>query len=144
MNIFLDFDGTVVEHEYPKIGRCNYGSIEVIKKLQDAGHRIILNTYRIECEGTHFDDALSVLNDDYWMLLRRQTRMDEFEMTPITEWCETKRHPHAWDWETMLSTTDIYIDDIAYGIPLKPACMTTGMMVDWDVLDSQFKEYGIY
>jgi hypothetical protein len=29
MVIYLDFDGTVVEFSYPKIGRCNFGCIEV-------------------------------------------------------------------------------------------------------------------
>ena len=47
MNIFLDFDGTVVEHKYPAIGKYNQGAFDVVKKLIDAGHNIILNTYRV-------------------------------------------------------------------------------------------------
>ena len=42
--IYLDFDGTCVEHRYPEIGKYNFGAIEVIEKLQQAGHNIILNT----------------------------------------------------------------------------------------------------
>ena len=48
MTIQLDFDGTVVEHLYPEIGRENFGCMPIIKKLQDAGHTIVLNTYRAD------------------------------------------------------------------------------------------------
>ena len=50
MQIFLDFDGTVVEHYYPLIGAYNPGCKEVISKLQQAGHEVILNTYRVEID----------------------------------------------------------------------------------------------
>ena len=38
MQIFLDFDGRVVEHYYPLIGAYNPGCKEVISKLQKAVH----------------------------------------------------------------------------------------------------------
>ena len=37
MQIFLDFDGAVVEHYYPLIGFNNPGAKEVISKIQCAG-----------------------------------------------------------------------------------------------------------
>ncbi|MCB0482475.1 MAG: hydrolase [Flavobacteriales bacterium] len=46
MRIAVDFDGTIVEHEYPKIGKPISGAIEALLKFQDAGHDIILWTYR--------------------------------------------------------------------------------------------------
>ena len=57
MNIYLDFDGTVVEHDYPEIGKLNPGALEVIKKLQDAGHTIILNTMRVEFNDGTLEEA---------------------------------------------------------------------------------------
>ena len=49
MQIFLVFDGKVVEH-YPLIGAYNPCCKEVISKLQQAGHDEILNTYRVEID----------------------------------------------------------------------------------------------
>ncbi len=46
MLISIDFDGTIVEHAFPKIGEPLPKAFEVLKKLQEAGHRLILNTCR--------------------------------------------------------------------------------------------------
>jgi hydroxymethylpyrimidine pyrophosphatase-like HAD family hydrolase len=50
MKIAVDFDGTIVEHRYPKIGRALPFAIEVLKALQKKGHLIILWTYRTDVE----------------------------------------------------------------------------------------------
>jgi hydroxymethylpyrimidine pyrophosphatase-like HAD family hydrolase len=50
MKIAVDFDGTIVEHKYPKIGRPLPFAIEVLKALQKKGHQIILWTYRSDFE----------------------------------------------------------------------------------------------
>lgn len=57
MKIYLDFDGTVVEHAYPRIGRDNFGCVEIIRRLQDAGHEIVLNTYRADCANGSLEAA---------------------------------------------------------------------------------------
>jgi hydroxymethylpyrimidine pyrophosphatase-like HAD family hydrolase len=44
--IAIDFDGTIVEEAYPKIGKPMLFAIETIHKLQAEGHRLILWTYR--------------------------------------------------------------------------------------------------
>lgn len=44
--IAIDFDGTIVEDAYPKIGKPMIFAFETIKKLQSEGHRLILWTYR--------------------------------------------------------------------------------------------------
>ena len=44
--IAVDFDGTIVEDSYPKVGKAKPFAIETIKMLQNDGHRIILWTYR--------------------------------------------------------------------------------------------------
>lgn len=46
MNIAVDFDGTIVTHEYPKIGRERPFAIATLKKLQEDGHNLILWTVR--------------------------------------------------------------------------------------------------
>lgn len=46
MIIAVDFDGTIVEHRYPLIGKEKPFAIETLKKLQQEGHYIILWTVR--------------------------------------------------------------------------------------------------
>jgi len=50
MKIAVDFDGTIVEHKYPKIGRPFPFAIEVLRALQKKGHQIILWTFRSDLE----------------------------------------------------------------------------------------------
>jgi hydroxymethylpyrimidine pyrophosphatase-like HAD family hydrolase len=44
--VAIDFDGTIVEDAYPKVGKPMLFAFETIKKLQADGHRLILWTYR--------------------------------------------------------------------------------------------------
>jgi len=56
MIIAVDFDGTIVEHAYPKIGKPIPFAIEVLKKLQQEGrHTLLLWTVR---EGSLLDEAV--------------------------------------------------------------------------------------
>lgn len=44
--IAIDFDGTIVEDAYPKIGKPMIFAFDTMKRLQSEGHRLILWTYR--------------------------------------------------------------------------------------------------
>lgn len=44
--ISCDFDGTIVKHAFPNIGEPMENAFEVMKKLQEAGFGLILNTCR--------------------------------------------------------------------------------------------------
>ncbi len=44
--IAVDFDGTIVDDAYPKIGKTRIFAFETLKRLQQDGHRLILWTYR--------------------------------------------------------------------------------------------------
>lgn len=46
MIIAVDFDGTIVQHKYPKIGKEIPFAIKTLKLLQQKGHKLILWTYR--------------------------------------------------------------------------------------------------
>lgn len=46
MVLAIDFDGTIVEHKYPEIGKENLFAFETLKQLQKQGHKLILWTYR--------------------------------------------------------------------------------------------------
>ena len=55
MLIAVDFDGTIVEHKYPKIGKERPFATATLKKLIEDGHRLILWTVR---EGRLLDEAV--------------------------------------------------------------------------------------
>ena len=44
--IAVDFDGTIVEDKYPKIGAPQLFAFETLKKIQEKGHRLVLWTVR--------------------------------------------------------------------------------------------------
>ncbi|PKQ43781.1 BT0820 family HAD-type phosphatase [Confluentibacter flavum] len=54
--IAVDFDGTIVEDAYPKIGKPILFAFETLQKLQKEGHRLILWTYR---SGDKLDEAVA-------------------------------------------------------------------------------------
>lgn len=56
MTIAVDFDGTIVEHKYPEIGKEKPFAIQTLRTLQQEGNRIILFTSR---EGELLDDAVA-------------------------------------------------------------------------------------
>lgn len=56
MVIAVDFDGTIVEHEYPKIGRPIPFAIETLLQLQKDGHTLILWTVR---DGSLLQEAIN-------------------------------------------------------------------------------------
>ena len=55
MVIAVDFDGTIVEHEYPEIGKEIPFATATLRKLMDDGHRLILWTVR---EGDLLEEAV--------------------------------------------------------------------------------------
>ena len=55
MVIAVDFDGTIVEHRYPSIGKELPFAIDTLRQLAAEGHRLILWTVR---EGQYLDEAV--------------------------------------------------------------------------------------
>lgn len=55
MVIAVDFDGTIVEHRYPQIGKELPFATPTLRRLQEDGHRLILWTVR---EGDLLQEAV--------------------------------------------------------------------------------------
>lgn len=91
--IAVDFDGTIVEHRYPSIGRIRPLAFETLSKLQAKGHRLILWSHRA---GQKLDDAVTFcLSHD------------------IEFYAVNKNYPEeVWDEnDSRKILADIYIDD---------------------------------
>lgn len=103
----------------------------MIKKLQEAGHDIILNTYRANCKDGTLETAIHYLNSSDKIL-------------PITKVENQKLEPHPWDWKYFKKNNLIFIDDICSYIPLKMPKNAAYDIVDWAKLEEEFLLHNIY
>jgi hypothetical protein len=106
MIIAVDFDGTIVEHEYPKIGKPIPFAIDVLKRLQNEDHHIIiLWTMR---EGELLQEAI-----------------DYCEKQGLTFYAHNRNHPEEEQNENIARkiAADIYIDD-----------RNIGGLFDWGII----------
>jgi hypothetical protein len=121
MIIAVDFDGTIVEHAYPKIGKPIPFAIDVLKKLQhEEHHLLILWTVR---EGNLLNDALVYC-----------------KRSGLEFYAVNKNYPEENPGiEPRKINADLYIDDKNIGgIPdwgLIYNLVKTGSNDDWDVND---------
>jgi hypothetical protein len=133
MKIYLDFDGTVVEHYFPEIGAENPHAIQVIARLQAAGHDLVLNTYRADIDQKHVQEALDYIHS-----------FEEIKQ-PIEKFLPEKLDPRAFDIEVAKESNQLYIDDIAEGIPMRRnIVLESGMMVDWMALEKILEDAGLF
>jgi hypothetical protein len=129
MRIYLDFDGTVVEHHFPAIGAENPNAIKVISMLQLAGHDLVLNTYRADIDLSYVHEALNFLN----------SHPNLFK--PIETFLPKKLDPKNFNLENAKACNQLYIDDVAKGIPMRRnEALEYGMMVDWVALEKLLKK----
>ena len=123
MYIAIDFDGTCVTHDYPRIGK-EIGATEVLKRLVEAGHKLILNTMRSDKE---LQDAVN------WF------KKNGIELYGVNE------NPTQKRWTNSPKVyAHMYIDDAALGCPLINAPeLSNRPFVDWDSIDLQLIQMGI-
>ncbi len=106
MTIAVDFDGTIVEHRYPEIGKEKPFAIQCLKQLQQEGNRLILWTSR---EGKLLEEAVVFCHErglDFYAVNSNQPDDALF------------KHPSA------KVIADVYIDDRNLG----------GIPDDWGAL----------
>ena len=110
MIIAIDFDGTVVTHEYPKVGR-DIGAVPVLKRLVENGHHLILFTMR--SPKAYLEDAIKWFYDRQIPLYAINTNPTQLRWTTSPK-----------------ALAELYIDDAGLGVPL---CYPDGEnpYVDW-------------
>ncbi len=95
--IGVDFDGTIVEHEYPAIGAAVPGAIETLRECVTRGADLILWTMR---SGDSLREAVAFLNDN-------GVKLFGVNENPETNWTTS---PKAY--------CHVYVDDAALGCPM--------------------------
>lgn len=117
--IALDFDGTVVTHEYPAVGR-DIGAEPVLKDLVAKGHKLVLNTMR---------SGASLRAAQQWFLER------EIPLYGVNA------NPSQHTWTTSPKVfAHIYIDDAALGCPLMVAPEIERPYVDWTAVSEMLEK----
>lgn len=118
--IGIDFDGTCVTHEYPRVGK-DIGAVPVLKKLTDSGHFLILNTMR---SGKELDDAAQWFIDN------------DIPLYGVNE------NPSQKSWTLSPKVyAHLYIDDAALGCPLRmDNAVSDRPFVDWKAVEEYLKD----
>lgn len=128
MVIGIDFDGTCVTHEFPKIGK-DIGAYEVLRDLVNQGHQLILFTMRSDIENPKADiDGEIHLNGGYYL----SEAVNWFKLNNIPLFgIQTNPTQHTWT-NSPKAYAHIYIDDAALGCPLKyDLNLSDRPFVDW-------------
>lgn len=117
--IAIDFDATVCTHRYPKIGREIPHCIEVLKKWQENGVGLILDTMR---SGKELEEAKKWLKD-------RGIKLYGVGKEP---------NQHKWT-DSNKCYAVLSVDDRNLGVPL---IVEDGERpyVDWETIDKKYSE----
>ncbi len=121
MIIAVDFDGTCVTHEYPKVGK-DIGAAPVLLRLIANRHQLILFTMR---SGNELDDAVKWFKENGIPLYG------------------INHNPSQREWTTSPKAyAQLYIDDAALGCPLIHPDPETLIRpyVDWIKVHAWLKE----
>lgn len=130
MIVAVDFDGTCVTHEFPRVGE-EIGAAEVLKELTDKGHKIILFTMRSHPNEINQNRTLdgNIINND-----TLQDAIDWFKKHDIPLF-GVNENPTQKDWSSSPKPyAHIYIDDAALGVPLKHDFLSDRPYVDWGIV----------
>lgn len=116
LTIAIDFDGTVVTHEFPNVGK-DIGAVPVLKRLVEEGHKLILFTMR---DGIYLQEAKAWFN--------------KYKITLYG----VQYNPTQANWTSSNKCfANLYIDDAALGAPLIFPEDGTRPYIDW----AQVEEY---
>lgn len=119
--VCLDFDGTCVVHEYPKIGEDVPNAVNVLRKLNENEVKIILWTIR---SGEFLQSAV-----------------DWFAEREITLWAVNKNPQQRFWSKSPKAYAPVYIDDAALGCPLKlPPDESRRPFADWFEIERLLEE----
>ena len=139
MEICIDFDGTCVTHEFPKVGK-DIGALPVLNKITDAGHNLILFTMRSDIEEVTSNDygihkqAGKYLTEAVNWFKENDIKLYGINVNPSqTSWTKS---PKAYG--------QLYIDDAALGCPLlySPE-ISDRPFVDWVKVEEMLKTIGV-
>jgi hypothetical protein len=114
MIIAVDFDGTLVRHDFPRIGAEAPGAFDVLRRLQAGGHQLILLTMRC---GRELQDAIAYCAErgiKFWAV-------------------NDNPDQHSWTASPKVYA-QLYIDDLSIGTPMADG------VVDWAKVETMLTD----
>lgn len=130
LEIAIDFDGTCVTHEFPKVGQ-DIGAAPVLKRLAASGHKLILYTMRSD-RLTGGDTGPSLIEDVTGAFLTDAVNWFADNNIPLYG---IQSNPTQSDWTTSPKCyAQLYIDDAALGCPLVHG-KHSRPYVDWEAVE---------
>lgn len=136
MDICIDFDGTCVTHEFPKVGK-DIGAAPVLKKLINKGHRLILFTMRSDDDNGPSEEFPNEHGGKYLT-----DAVNWFKENNITLYGIQRNPTQTWT-TSPKAYGQLYIDDAALGCPLRFTHISDRPYVDWIKVEKLLKESGI-
>lgn len=132
MTFNIDFDGTVVTHAFPHVGK-DIGAVPVLKKLTDAGHQLILFTMRSDRSEKKPTGDPTIMNVTGNFL---SDAVNWFKENDIPLY-GIQSNPTQKNWTTSpKSYAEVMIDDSALGCPLKfDKELSHRPFVDWEEVE---------
>ena len=127
MEINIDFDGTCVSHEFPKIGK-DIGAVPVLKELVANGHQLILFTMRSDVTNPKTDNPeITPEPGNYLTEAVNWFKENDIPLYGI----QTNPTQKFWT-DSPKSYAQLMIDDSALGCPLMfQAQVSDRPFVDW-------------
>lgn len=148
MIIAVDFDGTLVTHQFPKIGVELPYAIRVLQKLQQKGHKVFLWTMRGHPDTKMFGHTVHIDGKDCGDYIEQDTLQEALD------WCKERglEFDGVNESPAQFSTSNkqyakVYIDDAALGCPLRvyPELDKSSMVaVDWERIAVWFRDTGYF
>jgi|TARA_R110000782_G_scaffold270273_1_gene370186 hypothetical protein len=134
IEILLDFDGTCTTHDFPNIGK-DIGSVPVLKRLVENGHKIILFTMR---------------SDRLFFMVNGKSRNT---LSEAVEWFKKNEiplygintNPTQKEWtDSPKAYGQLIIDDIGLGTPLMyNTKLSQKPFVDWGKTEEWLENNGL-
>lgn len=126
MEIAIDFDGTCVTHEFPRVGK-DIGAVPVLLDLISAGHNLILYTMRSNVTDLQADDKKIVTVGGNYLT----DAINWFKKNDIPLY-GVQKNPAQYQWtKSPKCYAHLYIDDAALGCPLIESDLSKSPYVDW-------------
>lgn len=129
MEIAIDFDGTCVTHEFPRIGK-DIGAVPVLKELVENDHKLILFTMRSDRITNNQSNNNPEIKDTFGYFLT--DAVNWFGENDIPLYGIQTNPRQGWT-TSPKAYAHLYIDDAALGCPLIfDTSISDRPFVDWE------------
>ena len=138
MIINIDFDGTCVTHDFPKVGK-KIGAEKVLKRLVRNRHQLILFTMRSNKKEVYsLSPNIIAVSDNYLDQAVKWFKDNEIDLFGINT------NPSQFSWtDSPKSFADLIIDDTSLGCPLiYDKNISNNPFVDWVKVEKMLEVMG--